>query len=161
MNFAGSKDVTVNFATQNLQLTTTTDSGATATTYKISMQIGYIDESFRSEDYGIYYTENMFGLAAMGSTSDSYISRQFLYQLTQAIGSTYSESYAFTCGDYFSVGGTADDFGALVCGDDTVHSGNQFTSDPLTEDDMVEASSATKVFNKPIYKDTFDLMLKI
>ena len=75
---------------------------------------------------------------------------------------TYSESYAFTCGDFWSVGGTTTDFSALTCSDSTDHSGNNFKEHlPLSNNEMIEDSSATKVFNKPIYKDDFDLMLKI
>ena len=159
----GAEKVPVKFTDTNLQLYLDDDA---KTPVNFNMKMGWIDPQYQSATYFDYFKENMLGIAPMLSAeSDPEImQRQFLYQLTQAgdqAGKGYMESYAFNAGTQFLVGGTRDDYEAVICDGTLRDQGFNFENNGITKKDAMAEGTSEMNRADPMYYKGADLMLKI
>lgn len=127
------------------------------------MDIGYIDPVYQTSVYFDYYKENMLGLAPMLSEDPNLLARQFLYTFTTTgdqVGLNLTESYAFNGGEYFSIGGTVEDWHELVCEGGAKDEGKGFTNRPIVKEDAISEGTYDMNFGKMLYYNQTDLMLK-
>ena len=113
--FSPKKDlVEVNFVEVDMVM-----QGTDGNDYTWTMDMGFIDPTtYQNSNYFDFYKENMLGLTPTDFEDTSTQARQFLYQFinsAQLAGNDLTESYAFTGGKYFYIGGDKDAYTALTC----------------------------------------------
>ena len=117
----GAKPIPVNFVETTFELKANDKDD---TVYEVTMDIGWISVEYQNSDYFSNFKENMIGLSPVRTDgldqalATQLMSRQFLNQFTQEgkqKDQGYLESYAFDGGDNFILGGSQEEYEALIC----------------------------------------------